>query len=314
MCLIITQRKGLTLSRTHLLDIFARNGDGFGIMRADRGALHTWRIVGSADDMLALYYAHAAGRECVLHWRMATHGATNAANAHPFPLTRDIAVVHNGVLDIGTPTRGMSDTWHMAQHVLAPIARDNADALFTGDMVNVLGGMIGTSNKLVFLHADGRLAVVNRASGVEHNGCWYSNTYAWDAPASLRPKYTTHRYTSPTWDDVEDWRTLPTGATANSTSTCTPCTLDVPELQLDDDAERRALDALQSAIRDDLHGAYDTHGELGVLEWVREYPRHAVEALCEGYQIDPEDAERHVQDSPASVAEWLGDLLHADAL
>jgi hypothetical protein len=301
MCLIITQPNGTTLSRAHLLDIHARNSDGFGIMRAVGGVLHTWRTVGDASDMLALYYAHAAGRACVLHWRMATHGEVDLDNAHPFTLTPDIAFVHNGVLDVGTPTRGKSDTWHMARHVLAPIARDNPDALFTGGMSTVLGGMIGTSNKFVIAHADGRIAVINRASGVEHRGCWYSNVYAWDAPASLRPKHTP-RYG--TW--YEDYSTP-------VQTTCTPCTPDTPDTldTLDTTADDEFV---REAIRAELHEEYDTRGELGVMGWVMQYPTHAVDALCDGYNVTADDAQRHVKNNPANVAEWLTDLLRAYAL
>lgn len=298
MCLIITQPAGLTLSRSDLLDIFARNGDGFGIMRAHRGTLHTWRMVGDAADMLDLYHAHAAGRACVLHWRMATHGEINVDNAHPFTLTRDVAVVHNGMLDIGTPTQGKSDTWHMAQHVLAPIARDNPNALFNADMVHALGGMIGRNNKLVFQHADGRVAIVNRSAGVDYRGCWYSNTYAWDAPASVRP-VAVARY------GREWWETTSSPSSASSACTSSACAV----LDSDSDALYMA-----EAVRAELLEVYETRGEVGVLEWIERYPTHAVELLCEGYRVESAEAAEYVRNTPASVAEWLADLVHAEAI
>ena len=308
MCLIITQPNGMTLSRAHLLDIYARNGDGFGIMRAVGGVLHTWRTVGDASDMLALYYAHAAGRECVLHWRMATHGAVDVDNAHPFTLTRDVAFVHNGVLDVGTPTRGKSDTWHMARHVLAPMARDNADALFAADTVHALGGLIGSSNKFVFMHADGRVAIVNRASGVEYRNCWYSNTYAWSAPSDLRAKHSGTRY-------GYGWHTSSTSstpATSSTSSECTPCTPDAAEYGALDDVDWDELG--RDAVRAELVEEFDARDELGVLGWVMQYPEHAADALCEAYDVTHADAAHHVEHTPANVAEWLCELLRAGAL
>ena len=295
MCLIITQPVGHTLAKSHLLDIAARNGDGFGIMRADGGTLRVWRVVSNnPDDMLRAYYAHAAGRACVLHWRMATHGAVDVANAHPFRLTRDVAVVHNGVLDVGTPTAGKSDTWHMARHVLAPIARDNADALFAPDMAHVLGGMIGASNKLVFLHADGRMAVVNEASGVHHAGRWYSNTYAWDAPSTLRPKYAP-RYTSWLLDDD-----MPTTRDTKRTPVVAPV---VEPITLDVDDDPRAL--LRDMALDDLsdHVARDDADAVGA--WVDAHPDVACDALCDAYAITPDDAAFYLRAERGAVVEWL---------
>ena len=68
MCLIIVQPAGHTLPRARLVEIFSRNDDGFGIMRAVGGVLHTWRTVGDVNEMLALYYAHAAGRACAVSY------------------------------------------------------------------------------------------------------------------------------------------------------------------------------------------------------------------------------------------------------
>jgi len=53
MCLIIVQPAGHTLPRARLVEIFSRNDDGFGIMRAVGGVLHTWRTVGDVNEMLA---------------------------------------------------------------------------------------------------------------------------------------------------------------------------------------------------------------------------------------------------------------------
>lgn len=305
MCLIIVQPQGHTIPRARLTEIFTRNNDGFGIMRAVGGVLHTWRTVGDVNEMLALYYANAAGRACVLHWRMATHGNVDVSNAHPFTLTRNVAFVHNGVLDIGTPTRGMSDTWHMATHVLAPIARDNENALFTGDMQHVLEGIIGTSNKLVFAHADGRVAIVNRAAGVEHQGCWYSNTYAWDAPAHLRTARTARSYTSYLHD--VDWGTPATvHGPAHVPTQHTTLNSDVPPGLTCDGEDAEEL--LRQCVRMELVELVERNGEAGALEWVRDYPNAAAELLCDHYTITQEDAAYHVHSDAAAVASWVCEL------
>jgi len=47
----------------------------------------------------------------------------------------------------------------------------------------MIANRIGAYNKLVFLRNDGKIAIVNKTSGWQNCGLWYSNTY------SLKPGY-----------------------------------------------------------------------------------------------------------------------------
>lgn len=302
MCLIIHQPKGHTLSRSHLLDIHRRNGDGFGIMRADKGVLHTFRhVFDSGEDMIAAYTELAAGRECIIHWRQATHGEINTANAHPFPVDgQKIAMVHNGMLDVGCPISDMSDTWHYATYVLAPIAKADPSLFFDPTWQAVHAGAIGTGNKIVILHADGRLAILNRSAGVEHQGRWYSNTYAWDAPESLRPVATTGKYVSNayrwagldnrtakySWEDSEDYYALEPATTSND----------------DDDYE------IFGKAVDDLATEVERDGDTGALRWAKDNWRTALHVLCSFYDVTADDCEEMLEERPEILAEWLSEI------
>jgi hypothetical protein len=43
-------------------------------------------------------------------------------------------------------------------------------------------------NRFVFIDDDGEMTIVNREQGIEHDGMWFANTYAWD-PSLLIPGY-----------------------------------------------------------------------------------------------------------------------------
>lgn len=281
MCLIIHQPRGVTLSRAVLNSAAERNPHGFGIMWADRGLLHVRRTL-SAVDAIALYREHGAGRECVLHWRMATHGRLDLDNSHPFELGRGVAVMHNGILDCRTPVAGMSDTWHWARHILAPIVRDDPGALFNPETVEVLAGAIGSGNKLVALDAAGRVSVIGRERGVQHGGCWYSNTYAWDAPAHLcggnRTVWGAGRGSWPAGGDLWDGRSAVT------------------------------VDRLPVALVD----AWDVDGEAGVLRWVTANPAGAAEVLADWYELQNGEEAYLVRENPDAVAGWLAELVEAE--
>lgn len=183
MCLLISQPAGVTFSRREIEDFVSYNPDGFGLAYGDGRTLHLVRMVGNVSEIWDTYRTLAAGKRCVLHFRMTTHGATDANNAHPYPVTDDIVIAHNGVLSCGNPVDPCrSDTWHFIEYFLAPIARTNPDLLFTAEWADMCGRLIGASNKLAIVHRDGRIALVNQAAGVTHKRAWLSNTYAWSAP------------------------------------------------------------------------------------------------------------------------------------
>ena len=290
MCLILHHPAGHTVSRRDFADISDRNPDGFGLMTAHGGTLHTARTIGDIEQAYALYNQFAAGRAAVLHWRYATHGAVTLDNAHPFTLTRDIAFVHNGMLSCGTPDEEASDTAHLARVLLAPIARDNPAALFDADTRAVLSPLIGAGNKLAVMDNHGRVSIFNRAAGVEYRGRWYSNTYAWDAPHALSPRYTyvprgVVTYPSPAPVAPS---TAPLGLSAGD--------------PWDDDAPANSLDALDVAALE---------GESAVLRWVLENPTDAVEIVADWYSLDVEGIAERLERDPAAVAEWCFEIATA---
>ena len=307
MCLIIHQPKGHTLSRAHLLDIGRRNGDGFGIMRADKGVLHTFRDVLSDDDMIAAYGEYAAGRECILHWRQATHGEINQANAHPFHLgDSPIAMVHNGMLDVGCPIADMSDTWHFAEYVLGPVAKANPNLLFDPTWQAVNAGAIGTGNKVAILHADGRLAILNRSAGVEHQGRWYSNTYAWSAPLALQPVAKSYVTSAYRWAGLDAGKAAPVKYSWDDDADDYGTEPALAGTMYDDDEYilfSRAVEELADAVQRD--------GDSGALRWAEDNWSTAMHIMCSYYEMNAADCDEMLKERPATLAEWLAEIATA---
>lgn len=306
MCLIIHQPRGVTLPAATLRSAAQRNPDGFGVMYAERGRLVIHRTL-NADEALRLYRAHAAGRECVLHWRMTTHGATDLANCHPFEVAPDgsVAVVHNGVLDVATPRAGLSDTWHFAAHILAPMVAQDRGALFDAERVAVLEQLIGSGNKLVAMNAQGRVSIIGRSRGVIYGRCWYSNTYGWDAPAHLSAALGWSRYHQRAhsfagwWGDDLDTYTDARGGTVALTTT----TPDTPTESGGHAAPgRRWSEELLDAHAD---------GSMAFAQWVEEHPAPAARALADWYDLTEEEARQLAEEHPESVADWLAELIEA---
>ncbi len=231
MCLILIQPEGHVLSEEELMDFWAHSSDGFGFMwhtpgvgrtgKGQEGGVRAVKGVLGFEEMLKAYDKYAAGKAGVLHFRMATHGAVNLEMAHPFEFPAssskrpaDLLMVHNGVISGYGSTqyrKGASDTAAFMQEVLIPLlgeGKEAADALQHPEMQKHILDLVGASNSLVFLDYKGRVTKIGR-EGLMHDGCWYSNTYAWTPPWEFeewRPDATdlTNAYEVDT-DEYLDW-------------------------------------------------------------------------------------------------------------
>lgn len=182
MCIIIIQPEGHVFSDEAIVDFYDRNPQGFGFMWTDKNGLHGVKELPS-DEMEAIeaYHKHAAGVEGIIHFRFATSGPTNLAMAHPFKISKDLLVMHNGVLPGGDDHE--SDTAQFVREVLKPTLAKDYRALGDPSVIEELESMV-VGSSVVFMDKDGVVTVLGR-KGVWHEGCWYSNTYAWTLPVDL---------------------------------------------------------------------------------------------------------------------------------
>lgn len=199
MCLIIIQRPGQSIPEDRLATIQKRNADGFGFMLAEGGRLIADKVLtGSSDSAVASirdwYEANLAGRACVMHWRYATSGPKDRDHAHPFAIDAGLAVMHNGIVAGGSASE--SDTAQIVRCVLRPLLSgpEGRARLADPDVRTYLRSLVGNGS-FVFLDEMGVTTTVGGSSGVEHDGCWYSNTYAWDYPRPTYVGYSSNRDT-----------------------------------------------------------------------------------------------------------------------
>lgn len=289
MCLLIQQPAGCTFSKIELNDFIRRNPDGYGYARAERGHIIWGKMVADADTIIADYYRHMAGKSGMIHFRMATHGQTDEANAHPFEVTPEIVLAHNGILSSGNPfSDDESDTAHFVKYIVRPIALSTPDLLFTPEWGEMVGNLIGKSNKLTIQHADGRSAIINSSGGVLHKGAWMSNTYAWSNSTNAYAGQIPEAYAYDPSD--ADWGY---------------------------EDRRSARADLPSVYGDPLFDCakyFESGGRNGIAQWMKANPEEAAATLVELYDIQDDYAMELVAGSENLVAEYLEDALREAGL
>lgn len=182
MCLILTPLVPGALARINdawLADFTEYNQDGYGFFWVEDGRVQTCKAV--KPDGFSADYRRLQHLNPSVHLRMRTHSDVSEVNCHPMRVLDNLYVMHNGIIShADTRFKHLNDTWHYIIDTLKPVLKDNFELLQVPAFQAMLAGHIGNS-RLVFLDALGRTTIINREQGLEHNGVWYSNTYAWSA-------------------------------------------------------------------------------------------------------------------------------------
>lgn len=200
MCLIVHKPANVTITREFADDVYTKNPDGFGIIyheiEGNQSYVKIQKLIGNRENVWALLQEHA-DKELLIHWRMRTHGDIDLENCHPYVLVGkadgDVPsfMMHNGILSHGNAAdTSKSDTWHYIRNTLRPLLSSAPDLLKSQAFRKLVERDIGGSNKFAIMDAYGEVTILNRHSGIEWEGMWLSNTYAWSAYKFGAVKYT----------------------------------------------------------------------------------------------------------------------------
>ena len=174
MCMIAWCPAGVPVNQEMLEDGAMVNPDGVGIMWADRGRLEIRRSL-EMKRMWEFIREVPADTGFAVHCRIATHGGINKRNCHPFKVTPDIYLMHNGILPLKDANNIESDTALFAKRVLRPILLENSRLYESTAFINLLRLAGGDYNKFLLLNSDGQVVIVNEKGGFWKEGCWYSS-------------------------------------------------------------------------------------------------------------------------------------------
>ncbi len=181
MCLIVHAPANVPVPMELIEDTYHSNSDGFGLMWYAEGRVQTFKAADIKPQEILEVVSRVQHCERILHFRMATHGAIDDTNTHPFKVVDGMFMMHNGILPFpaGRRTR-MSDTAIFNATVVRPLVEAGGfDALDNAGVMELLDKVLGNSNRLAFMDDTGKVRIFGRELGVEWRDLWCSNTYAW---------------------------------------------------------------------------------------------------------------------------------------
>lgn len=171
MCLLVLKTAGKFLKPETVDAAWKNNSDGGGIVGVIDGEFVVEKSLNKEE------FYHLSRKfdqvDAIVHFRFGTSGTKGIENVHPFLVTPNLYMAHNGVFMIERPNKDMSDTWHFVQKISKiPNIENIVDSL---EFQSILGMAIGKSNKLIFLRKDGKSAIINQSEGHTASECWFSN-------------------------------------------------------------------------------------------------------------------------------------------
>jgi ribosomal protein L37AE/L43A len=166
MCIIIAKNKGVNIPSNEIItNCFQSNPDGAGIAYCKAG--QTFVTIEKGFLTLEIFQNKLKSLNlgkndiAIYHFRLATHGQSDAGNCHPFSISRklselkrlylktSIAVAHNGIFGNMPLSNEYSDTQKFIAFILAAINTDRN--LDNSSFLELLKGYCANSSKLIFL-------------------------------------------------------------------------------------------------------------------------------------------------------------------
>lgn len=323
MCLLVQQTTQSTFSDEFLADVYNKNQDGLGVMYADGDKMHIFKCLpANAQEFVDFYRKHAEGKNCVWHARMQTHGDIDFDNCHPYKVTDDVWLAHNGILSTGNAAdKAKSDTWHFIQNFIRPALIGNPELLTDVDWQKFVGELIGRSNKFALVRADGAVVVINAQAGVNYQNAWLSNTYAWSyhkftgtqggGYTNMYSGYGGYRSRFQD-DDYEDYYSTWRTGTTEAKGSYIPDSKDTKSSHRGLPKQTFTASQISPYVRA-AHNQWSRRGVEGVEQWVFDAP-HKAAALLSYWYDDVDDVEDLVEDFPETAPEWIADLFASDSI
>lgn len=176
MCIAILNVTG-TLPKEAIINSWENNYHGAGFAYSDGTRIVIHKEDKDKDAFYKAYAKHRkknVGAKFLIHFRISTHGTITKDNLHPFLINKDVALIHNGMVDFAghKASDKRSDTRYLCEEFLAKMPKGWHLSEGVHNFISEVGGY----SKFVMLDIDNNHAIINEDSGHWFEDNWYSNS------------------------------------------------------------------------------------------------------------------------------------------
>lgn len=208
MCIAIYKPAEKIIDMDTLQRCFNANPDGAGFMYSNGTEMKIHKGFFTFKAFWKAFEPHQE-RQCLIHFRIKTHGEVSVKNCHPFFVTKDVGFIHNGIISKHGGNKDKSDTRDFNEKILRPLVKQFGTTIIESPQFDLLvSDYIGFS-KLAFLDINGNVTIVNDQMGVWDDEVWYSNS-SYKPPVVYQPRtHTYHGKSKTTYPSVVNKQTNP---------------------------------------------------------------------------------------------------------
>jgi len=174
MCIAILNNSHSPIKKATLKNCFNNNDDGAGYVFSKDNKLQFKKGFFTFKSFWNSYNRDMIENKnpiTAIHFRITTHGKTNADNCHPFQVNKKLGFIHNGIIQMVSTDAKRSDTNMFNEKLLKQLP---SNFIRNSAIMNLIEESIGQS-KLVFLDNEGRYVIANESLGHWVDNVWYSN-------------------------------------------------------------------------------------------------------------------------------------------
>jgi len=175
MCLIATSQTGKQIPRQHLQNAYYTNSDGAGWAYVKNNRLYTDKGIWSFHQFYSSYEENCVGYPHIIHLRNMSSPPRLLENTHPFYISNDAVLVHNGNFKSFPSKNMVSDTRQFVNRIIKPLTAKNPNWYKEMQFSWLVEQAIGESNKLAVIDNTGFIKIFSEKQGKWKNDIWYSN-------------------------------------------------------------------------------------------------------------------------------------------
>lgn len=172
MCILVIKPAGVKLPAKNIIqNCYDNNPDGCGMMWVEDGQVMIDKGLYDFETFYSKLLQHEEGN-LVFHCRIKTHGEISQENCHPFKITDEFALAHNGILSVKC-YEGKTDSESFGIDYMSHLKKEDLLNYKIWKILNEI--VVHNGSKVAVMTNDDKIIAFNKEGFIKENGVYFSN-------------------------------------------------------------------------------------------------------------------------------------------